>query len=129
MKILLDTHALLWLLAGDGRLSTRAVEIYEDSEYLHFSIASLWEIGIKLGLARQDFALDHNWWRDIPQALTHEGVHRMDVSPEHCRVVSELPLHHRDPFDRMLIAQAQAESCDILSIDSKFDAYDIERVW
>ena len=129
MKVLLDTHALLWILAGDERLSVSAVETYEDSQSLYFSIASLWEIGIKLGLRRPDFVLAENWARDIPRALTRDGVSRLDVSPDHCREVSQLPLHHRDPFDRMLIAQAQTESCAVLSIDPQLDAYGIERIW
>ena len=129
MKVLLDTHALLWSLSGDARLSDRARTAYEESDALYFSVANMWEIGIKLGLRKKDFVLDENWWTEIPEALTTEGALQMSVTPEHCREVSQLPLHHRDPFDRMLIAQARVESCLILSVDEQIDAYDVERIW
>lgn len=129
MKALLDTHALLWILSGDSRLSDRATRAWEEAEQISFSIVSLWEIGVKLGLGRKDFVLDSGWWREIPSALTREGGSRLDVDPEHCREVSRLPLHHRDPFDRMLIAQARLESLSIISIDAQLDPYGIERVW
>ena len=129
MKILLDTHALLWCLSGDKRLSKKARKCYEDSEELIFSVVSLWEIGIKLGLRRRDFALDGAWWRSVPETLVAQGARRLNVEPEHCQVVADLPLHHRDPFDRMLIAQAVVSDCRILSIDEQFDAYAVRRIW
>ena len=129
MKLLMDTHAVLWVLAGDARLTAPARAAYEDAELLYFSTVNLWEIGIKLGLRRRDFDLDENWWRDIPSALTREGATRLDVTPEHCREVSRLPLHHRDPFDRMLVAQANIEMCAILSVDPQLDVYGTERIW
>ena len=129
MTLLLDTHAILWSLADDRRLSKRARQLYEGTDKLFFSLVSLWEIGIKLGLQRRDFMLDANWWRDVPQTLVSQGAKRLEVEPEHCRTVADLPLHHRDPFDRMLVAQAISSKCAILSIDRQFDAYEIERVW
>ena len=129
MKILLDTHALLWCLSGDNRLSKKARKCYENAEPLYFSVVSLWEIGIKLGLRRRDFALDGDWWRRVPETLVAQGAGRLNVESEHCRTVADLPLHHRDPFDRMLIAQAVATDCRILSIDEQFDAYGIQRIW
>lgn len=129
MSVLLDTHALLWGLSGDPKLSKRARRVFDNEEDLAFSVVSLWEIGIKLGLQRQDFALEDNWWRNIPQELVSQGASRLDVEPEHCRIVAELPMHHRDPFDRMLVAQAISTGRSILSIDEKFDDYAIRRVW
>lgn len=129
MKILLDTHALLWALSGDTRLSPRARAVYEDADELFFSVVSLWEIGTKLGLKRADFALMDGWWRDVPRTLVAQGATRLDVEPDHCRIVAELPLHHRDPFDRMLIAQAIHAACAMLSVDAGLDAYAIERLW
>jgi PIN domain nuclease of toxin-antitoxin system len=127
MRVLLDTHALLWILAGDARLSAAAQRLYGEAEDVQFSVVSLWEIGIKLGLQRLDFRLADGWWQDIPRAMVAQGAGRLDVEPEHCRTVAELPLHHRDPFDRMLIAQALCTDCEILSADDKFDAYGVRR--
>jgi PIN domain nuclease of toxin-antitoxin system len=129
MSVLLDTHALLWALSGDPRLSKKARKIYDTEEDIAFSVVSLWEIGIKLGLQRRDFALEENWWRSIPQELVSQGAVRLDVQPEHCRIVAELPMRHRDPFDRMLIAQAMSTDRSILSIDEKFDDYAVHRLW
>ena len=129
MRILLDTHAILWVLSNDPRLSDGARRLYESAEDVAFSVVSLWEIGIKLGLQRSDFDLDERWWQDIPRALVGQGAKRLDVEAEHCRTVAELPLHHRDPFDRMLIAQALCAECAVLSVDEKLDAYGIERLW
>ena len=129
MTLLLDTHAILWVLSDDPRLSRKARRVYEETGGVFFSVVSLWEIGVKLGLRRADFQLDINWWRDIPQSLVAQGVRRLDVEPEHCRTVAELPLHHRDPFDRMLVAQAMSTHSRVLSIDDKLDEYDIRRVW
>lgn len=92
-------------------------------------MVSLWEIGIKLGLRRDGFVLDSNWWRDLPASLVAQGAHRLDIEPRDCRAVSLLPLHHRDPFDRMLIVQAQKQGCPLLSIDEQFDAYGVRRLW
>jgi PIN domain nuclease of toxin-antitoxin system len=129
LKVLLDTHALLWILAGDARLSDQARTVYEEADALYFSVANMWEIGIKLGLKRKDFVLDEAWWTQIPEALSTQGALQLSVTSEHCREVSQLPLHHRDPFDRMLIAQARVESCRILSVDEQIDAYDVGRIW
>ena len=129
MKLLLDTHAILWALSADPRLSSQAQDLYENSTELLFSMVSLWEIGIKLGLQRSDFALKELWWKEIPQTLVAQGATRLDIDPQHCHMVSGLPLHHRDPFDRMLIAQAIANDCAILSIDTQLDAYGIQRFW
>lgn len=129
MRYLLDTHAILWALAGDTRLSARAAAVYESSAMGHFSIVSLWEIGIKLGLQRRDFVLSAGWENRIPQELTRLGLPRLDVSPKDCLGVAQLPMHHKDPFDRMLIAQASNHGLTIISCDPKFDEYEVERIW
>lgn len=129
MSLLLDTQALLWALSGDERLSPAATEAYENAPGGHFSMVSLWEIGIKLGLRRADFALASGWERRIPEELVRLGFSRIDVEPRHCRMVAELPLHHRDSFDRMLVTQAMAADCPILSSDRQLDAYPIRRIW
>lgn len=129
MNLLLDTHAILWALTEDPRLSDTARGAYENAERPVFSMVSLWEIGIKLGLNRPDFRLRDDWWRVIPETLTRQGVARLDIEPEHCRRVAGLPPHHRDPFDRLLAAQALDLDADILSCDAKLDVFGVGRVW
>ena len=127
--MLLDTHALLWLLYGDSRLSPVARKHFEEEKEVSYSVVNLWEIGIKLGLQRDDFQLDSNWWRDIPRTLREQGVACVPIEAEDCREVGRLPLHHRDPFDRMLVVQAQRLKVSILSRDSALDAYEVVRIW
>ncbi|MGC9452455.1 MAG: type II toxin-antitoxin system VapC family toxin [Oceanipulchritudo sp.] len=127
--MLLDTHALLWVLHGDSRLSKEARQRYEQAGTIYYSAVNLWEIGIKLGLRRDDFRLDMNWWRDIPQSMRIQGVECLSIEPEDCREVGLLPLHHRDPFDRMLVVQALRVKCPILSKDTALDAYQVARIW
>jgi PIN domain nuclease of toxin-antitoxin system len=129
MPYLLDTHSVLWALSNDPRLSKRAAETYESAEKGYFSVVTLWEIGIKLGLRRPDFELSSGWEQQIPSELTHLGFERLDIDAKDCLQVSRLPQHHKDPFDRMLIAQATRKNLNIVSKDEKFDAYGIERVW
>jgi PIN domain nuclease of toxin-antitoxin system len=129
MKLLLDTHALLWILRGDSRLSTSAREAYREADEVWFSMVSLWEIGIKAGLKRKDFVLASDWFERIPRACTEQGIQRVNVEPAHCGAVSLLPLHHRDPFDRLLVVQANALRAGLLSCDRKLDAYDVTLVW
>lgn len=129
MKLLLDTHAILWILDGDERLSRTAREAYEDAENVWFSMASLWEIGIKAGLRRKDFQLSPDWAEVIPRALTAQGVRRLDVESAHCDAVSRLPLHHRDPFDRILVVQAMLLDAHLLSCDQRLDVYGVARLW
>jgi PIN domain nuclease of toxin-antitoxin system len=129
MRILLDTHAILWMIADDRRLSREARRHIESAEDLAWSTASLWEIGIKLSLQRPDFALGDGWEHSIPAEMTRNGIRRIDLQPHHCAVVSSFPWHHRDPFDRMLAAQAHAENRHLLSCDEIFDAYPITRIW
>jgi PIN domain nuclease of toxin-antitoxin system len=129
MAYLLDTHTVLWALSNDPRLSKRAAQTYESAEKGYFSVVTLWEIGIKLGLHRPDFELSPGWEQQIPSELTRLGFDRLDIEAKDCLQVSHLPQHHKDPFDRMLIAQATRRNLKIISKDEKFDAYAVERVW
>jgi PIN domain nuclease of toxin-antitoxin system len=126
---LLDTHAILWFLSGDARLSDRARDILETEKALYFSPVSLWEIGIKLGLKKTDFQLDSDWWRSIPQSMIAQGIQRLDLLPEHFRDVAFLPMKHRDPFDRMLIVQAKYHAYVLLSADQKLRMYNVKVEW
>ncbi len=129
MKLLLDTHALLWMVADDPRLPDSARRKIVAAEDLAWSTASLWEIGIKLSLNRPDFRLRPGWERLIPEEMSRNGIKRLDLQPAHCAAVSTLPWHHRDPFDRLLTAQALCEKRHLLSCDQAFGAYGVRRVW
>jgi PIN domain nuclease of toxin-antitoxin system len=119
---LLDTHALLWFLGGDEQRIAEAVRSrIEDGGIV--SSASIWEIAIKKGLGKLD-APD-----DLPERLGELGFELLPINADHAWRVQELPMHHRDPFDRLLIAQAQIERLQILSADPGFADYEVEVVW
>ena len=128
MRLLLDTHALLWLLAGDRRLSARVADLYrERANEVYVSAVSLWEIGIKLSLGKLQLAA--NWSAVIEREMTANGVRPLPVELSHCAALQQLPFHHRDPFDRMLLTQAFTENLAIVSCDRGFSAYDVELIW
>ena len=128
MKVLLDTHALLWLLAGDKRLSKTSRKVFLNIENrLYFSIASLWEICIKKSLGK--ISLKNKWLDTIQEEMKSNSIQWLPVEVSHCVKVIDLPFYHRDPFDRILIAQAMTEDMAILSSDSRLSAYDIKCIW
>jgi len=128
MKLLLDTHALLWLITEDDRLSFAARNIFLSSENeLYFSAVSFWEIGIKISLKK--LILKKEWVKIIKKELVINEIQWLPVDMNHCEIVAELPFHHRDPFDRMLIAQAMVEGLNILSCDGMFSKYDVTSIW
>ena len=128
MKVLLDTHALLWLIADDDRLSENARQIFLNSENrLFFSAASLWELCIKKSLGK--ISLKNGWFQTIQEEMEINTIQWLPIELTHCAEVAEMPFHHRDPFDRMLIAQAIVEGMQLLSRDSRLSDYAIERVW
>lgn len=128
MKALLDTHALLWMSAGSDRLSPLArTTILDDRNTLFVSVASWWEIAIKIGLGKLE--LQPTWAVVLKREMRHNGIEWLPVRPEHCERLPELPFHHRDPFDRLLIAQAQIESLAVVTADPQFRGYGIEVIW
>ena len=128
MKVLLDTHAFLWLITGDHRLSKTARKAFLDPENrLFFSAASLWEICIKKSLEK--LSLKKGWLKTIQDEMKVNAIQWLPVEIPHCAELTKLPFHHRDPFDRMLIAQATVEDLQLLSRDSHFSAYEIKRIW
>ncbi|MPZ57276.1 MAG: PIN domain-containing protein [Rhizobiales bacterium] len=115
MKFLLDTHLLLWTAEASPRLAREAVALIDDAEnILMFSSASLWEIAIKRGLGRDDFAVDP---RLLRTNLLDNGYEELPIRSEHAVAVSDLPAIHKDPFDRMLIAQSFVEGVTLLTSD------------
>lgn len=128
MKLLLDTHVLLWWLAEPDRLSRRSRECMADRRNpLYFSAASSWEIAIKQALGKIQFS--GPLASVLPQAFQDQAVTPLPVEHAHAFRVAELPPHHRDPFDRMLVAQAQLEDLKLLTGDPRFREYDVEIVW
>ena len=128
MKILLDTHALLWLIDGDSRLSEEAKERFLDSgNALFFSAASLWEISIKLSLGKLELAQD--WTRIIRGEMAANQIQWLPIEVNHCAELSRLPFLHRDPFDRILVAQSQLEKLPIVTRDPQIARYSVEVIW
>lgn len=115
MKLLLDTQLLLWVSANPERLPSAARKLIADSENeLLFSAASLWEMAIKHGLDRPDFQVDG---RVLRRALLDNGYSELPVTSAHAVLVEELPLIHKDPFDRILVVQAAFEGMTLLTVD------------
>jgi len=128
MKLLLDTHALIWFFNGDSKLSDRAKEAFLNRDNkLYFSKASLWEITIKISLGK--LMLAENWLTVIEKEMVSNGIQWLEIEIDHCEILTELPFHHRDPFDRLLISQAISESMGIVSIDGQFSQYPLDIIW
>lgn len=128
MKLLLDTHTFLWFIAGDVRLSNKARTLIEDMDNVRLlSTASLWEIAIKTSIGKLDLGLPFGTL--IPQQLDGNLIDLLDITVDHAALVATLPFHHKDPFDRMVIAQALAEELPIVSVDPILDTYSITRLW
>ena len=127
MKLLLDTHTFLWFLDDSPQLSQKGKALLEADNELLLSIASLWEIAIKLRLSKLTVAVPIEVL--MTQQLTQNDIELLPITVAPLIVVSTLPLHHRDPFDRLLIAQAMVEQMPIVSADPAFDAYPVQRLW
>ena len=125
MRVLLDTHYLIWSLSGDQRLSGPALELVSNpEENIVVSIVSLW-VAIKSGLGKLDV---EGGVDGVLARLPEMGFDMLGLSNEHIATVARLPLHHRDPFDRMLLAQAKHEGMHILTADAHFGAYDVPLI-
>lgn len=121
MRLLLDTHVYLWWLADDPRLSSavrRAIAVPDT--LVHISAASIWEIAIKQGLGRLPVIQS-----DIVAEISENQFVELPINGRHAMRVGALPLHHRDPFDRLLVAQAQVEDLTLVSTDAALSAYDV----
>ncbi|MFO1041230.1 MAG: type II toxin-antitoxin system VapC family toxin [Planctomycetaceae bacterium] len=130
MRLLLDTHALYWYVEGDQKLTETAQSLIQDfANEVFISPASYWEIAIKLNLGK--WILNRPYDEFIELALVQYEFQVLHITPAHTtRLIGlQYPDNHRDPFDRLLVAQAIAESMPIISADSKFDAYGVTRLW
>ncbi|ACC82575.1 type II toxin-antitoxin system VapC family toxin [Nostoc punctiforme UO1] len=126
MRQLLDTHIFIWFVMGDPRISVSIRSQIENNENL-VSLASVWEMAIKHSIGKLNFDLAFDEF--IEQQIIRNGIELLPITINHITVVAALPLHHRDPFDRILIAQALVENIPILSADKIFDLYPIRRIW
>jgi PIN domain nuclease of toxin-antitoxin system len=128
MNLLLDTHTFLWFIGGDSRLPENARTLIEDIRHQRFlSIASLWEISIKLSIGKLD--IDMELEELLSDHIESNAIHILQIRFADMLEVSRMPFHHRDPFDRLIIAQAIVDGMPILSIDDVFDSYGVQRQW
>ena len=128
MRLLVDTHAFIWFSTDDKRLSTNAGEILSDrSNELLISVGSFWELAIKSRLGK--LSLSTSFGEFVNEASIRVPFSLLPLEMPHIELVSQLPIHHRDPFDRMLVAQAIVERVPVLTNDAEFENYDIKIVW
>ncbi|NJL37456.1 MAG: type II toxin-antitoxin system VapC family toxin [Leptolyngbyaceae cyanobacterium SM1_4_3] len=126
MKQLLDTQIFIWFVIGSSRITPSIRAQIENHENL-LSIVSIWEIAIKSSIGKLNLELSIDDL--VEQQVINNGIELLNVMVPHLSIVATLPLHHRDPFDRLLIAQAIAEQIPIVGADQMFDSYDVERLW
>lgn len=126
MRLLVDTHVFLWFILDDPRIQTTARPLLVSPDHERFiSIASVWEVAIKHGLGKLQLTGGMpKFMQDIEQA----NFAILDILPGHIMELATLPLHHRDPFDRMLIAQAKCEGMQLLTADPQFEGYDVALI-
>lgn len=122
MRLLLDTHVVLWQLQGARTVQLEAQQAIEEAEELAFSVVSFAEIGVKAAVGKLVVP------RDLHEHVLRSGLRILGLAPDHGLGVADLPMHHRDPFDRLLIAQARAEGLTIVTADRRFGAYGVSVI-
>ncbi len=128
MRVLLDTHAWLWFVLGDERLSSKTRDHIENpANSKLISPASYWETAIKISIGKYSLPIPYGQF--VEHAIPGQGFSILPILPAHTTILTGMPMHHRDPFDRLLVAQSLAEKLPLLSADASLDAYGIERVW
>jgi PIN domain nuclease of toxin-antitoxin system len=128
MRFLLDTHTFIWFVMDNSSLSTAAKDLIEDerNEKL-LSIVSIWEMAIKHSVGKLSFAQPFQAF--IEHQMQRNSMSLLNLKILHVNILATLPLHHRDPFDRLLIAQSIVENLPIVGIDTAFDSYAVQRLW
>ena len=128
MRYLLDTHTLLWFISQDKKLSDKARQlILDSSSEIFLSIASLWEIAIKINIGK--LTLDEPFEQLFPRELHFHKIRILDITVDNLVRLTTLPSHHRDPFDPLIIAQALDEEISVIGVDTRFDGYGVNRKW
>jgi PIN domain nuclease of toxin-antitoxin system len=126
VNLLLDTQVFLWLQSDPDRLGTLAPTLRDRSNSLFLSAASSWEIAIKVGIGKLNLPVPPGEY--VPSRMRTSGVEGIGIEHSHALKVADLPSHHRDPFDRLLIAQSELEGLTLVSADPVFDLYDVDVV-
>lgn len=128
MKLLLDTHAFLWFVTSDPQLSETALDlIAEPTNEILISPASYWEIAIKVSLGK--YPLSVPFEKFFQEGIDGSDMAILPIEVRHAAVLASLPMHHKDPFDRMIVSQGIAEQIPIVSADAALDAYGVQRLW
>jgi PIN domain nuclease of toxin-antitoxin system len=128
MRLLLDTHTFIWFVTDEPKLSAIAkAAIENEANEKWLSIASVWEMAIKSNLGKLKFPLPVCAF--VEQQMTLNSMELLTLNMAHLEIIESLPLHHRDPFDRLLIAQSMTEDFLLVGTDEVFDFYDIDRLW
>ena len=128
MRALLDTNSFIWFISGSDRLSVNARNLIADIKNdLFLSVASLWEIAIKTSIGRLELLRPFD--QLIPSQLEENAINILPIELNHLSQIIELPFHHRDPFDRLIIAQGMIEELPVISSDASFRMYPIEVIW
>lgn len=128
MRLLLDTQCWLWWFAQPEKLNETAINtIADEVNEVWFSVASIWEMGIKVAIGK--LPLPEPIDRYVSTRMAQIGARSLEITAAHTLQVATLPLHHRDPFDRMLIAQAHVEKMTLVSADSMFNQYEVPLLW
>ncbi|MHB8971231.1 MAG: type II toxin-antitoxin system VapC family toxin [Pirellulaceae bacterium] len=128
MKLLLDTHSFLWFVTDDPQLSANAQSLIADpGNEIVVSPASYWEVAIKVSIGK--YPLNLPFGQFFTQGIEGNDFSTLPVELRHAEVLASLPMHHKDPFDRMIISQAIAEQIPVVSVDARFDSYGVTRLW
>ncbi|MGB7375889.1 MAG: type II toxin-antitoxin system VapC family toxin [Rivularia sp. (in: cyanobacteria)] len=128
MKLLLDTHTFLWFIGGNLNLSSTAKNAIENTNNQRFiSIATLWEISIKVSIGKLKLGLEFT--KLVEQEVYGNAIEILEILPEHLDELVNLPFHHKDPFDRLIIAQSLVEDATLISKDAVFQSYPIKLLW
>ena len=128
MKLLLDTHALIWWVINTAQLSPQALSLMLDRRNeIFLSLVSIWEMQLKIQIGKLQLPLPLSQIVEEQQRLN--GLQLLSITPEHIYALNQLPFHHKDPFDRLLIAQAMTENLPLLSADTVFPAYPVQIIW
>ncbi len=128
MKLLIDTHVFLWLRNSPDKIPNSVLQLYQNSSHdVFLSMASIWEMQIKNQLGKLD--LDLPLGELVEQQCLKNGLQILNIEVNHIYALQNLPFHHNDPFDRLIISQAQIESLKLVSADIMFENYDVDLIW
>jgi PIN domain nuclease of toxin-antitoxin system len=128
MNLLFDSHAVLWWLSNDARMSQMAHDALCDTDNgACISAVSFWELSIKISIGK--LQMPSNWVSQLCRRMSEDAVDYLHLQSAHCEIIQSMPFYHRDPFDRMLAAQTQCEALTLISRDAIFDRYGVERLW